>query len=97
MRHVILTCKHHPELRWSCKDTAWNGGETGGYNGSRGIFFYGTPSGKGMFRDRSGLDCTRIHPRTGEIVMECSCSARDLVLAPEDGCVYRTPGAAREG
>lgn len=38
MRHVALTCKHHPELRWSCKSIAYNY-PTGGYNGLRNIFF----------------------------------------------------------
>ncbi len=37
MRHVSLTCKHHPDLRWSCKEIAWT--DTGGYNNCRNIFF----------------------------------------------------------
>lgn len=39
MRHVILTCKHHPELRWSCKSIAFSPGHS--YNGIRNIFFDG--------------------------------------------------------
>jgi len=39
MRHVTLTCLHHPELRWSCKSIAVN--ERGQYNGLRHIFFLG--------------------------------------------------------
>lgn len=39
MRHVTLTCKHHPELRWNCKSVAFTPGH--GYNGSRSIFFNG--------------------------------------------------------
>lgn len=34
----ILTCKNHPDLRWSCKDIAW---ENGRYNGCRNIFYMG--------------------------------------------------------
>ena len=40
MRHVTLTCKHHPNLRWSCKEIAYSPGY--GYNGQRSIFFNGT-------------------------------------------------------
>jgi len=32
----ILTCKNHPNLRWMCKDIAW---ENGRYNGCRNIFY----------------------------------------------------------
>ena len=68
MIHRILTCKNHPNLRWSCKDIAWSGF----YNGSRNIFFNGTPSGKGMFSDGSGLDCTQID-KDGKWIEECKC------------------------
>lgn len=37
MRHVQLTCKNHPKLRWSCKEIAWNF-KTGRYNGARSLF-----------------------------------------------------------
>ena len=37
MRHVTLTCKNHPELRWQCKSIATS--PNGGYNGSRHIFY----------------------------------------------------------
>lgn len=40
MRHLILTCKQHPELRWSCKSVAYSPGR--GYNGARHIFFQGS-------------------------------------------------------
>lgn len=82
MIHRILTCKNHPDLRWSCKDIAWTEGERGGYNGTRSIFFNGTPSGRGMFADGSGLDCDFA-------VAECSCPVSDLILAPEDALVRR--------
>jgi hypothetical protein len=85
MRHVILTCRHHPKLRWSCKEIAFT--EAGGYNGQRNIFFSGVASGKGMFSDGSGLDCSRIDPDTGEYVEECKCPSSDLVRAPEDKLV----------
>lgn len=43
MRHITLTCKHHPLLRWSTKAIAWSGDKNQGhYNGSRNIFFLGT-------------------------------------------------------
>lgn len=83
MRHKILTCKNHPELRWSCKDIAWDEGY--GYNSSRHIFFNGTPSGKGMYSDGSGLDCT--YMKDGKHFEECKCPASDLILAPEDELV----------
>lgn len=86
MRHVILTCKNHPDLRWSCKDIAFQDGY--GYNGMRRIFFNGTPSDKGMYSDGSGLDCTMLYKDekgnvTG-IVKECQCPPTDLIRAPED-------------
>jgi len=82
MRHVILTCKNHPDLRWSCKAIAY---EDGHYNGCRNLFFNGTPSGEGMYSDGSGLYCTKI--KDGKLVEECQCSATDLILAPEDELV----------
>lgn len=89
MRHRILTCRNHPELRWSCKDVAWSGH----YNGSRSIFFLGEPTGLGMFIDGSGLDCSTFieDPLRGgpRVVAECSCPSSDLILAPEDGLVTR--------
>ena len=91
MRHRILTCRKHLTLRWSCKDIAWDSG----YNGCRHLFFNGIPSGKGMYSDSSGLDCTMIRPQTqysihqdiSRIVEECNCPASDLILAPEDSLV----------
>jgi hypothetical protein len=79
----ILTCKNHTNLRWSCKPQAWTEGV--GFNHSRNIFFCGTPSGRGMYGDGSGLDCTEVVG--GEVVRECSCSPKDLILAPEDALV----------
>ncbi len=86
MRHVILTCKNHPNLRWGCKEIAFS--DIGGYNGSRGIFFRGEPTGKGMYEDGSGLDCSEFFPeRADHIVRECSCPPSDLIRAPEDALV----------
>ena len=51
MRHVHLTCKHHPELRWQCKSIAFTPGY--GYNGCRNIFFLGNPDNDGR-----GLECS---------------------------------------
>ena len=82
MRHRILTCKNHPLLRWSCKDISWSNG----YNGKRNLFFRGTPSGRGMFYDGSGLDCTKV--KDGALVVECDCPCQDLIIAPEDILVH---------
>ncbi len=87
MRHVILTCKNHPELRWSCKEIAFS--DEGGYNGSRNIFFNGIPSKKGMFEDGSGLDCTHLRD-DGSVVLECECPASALIRAEEDELVRRS-------
>lgn len=95
MRHRILTCKNHPNLRWSCKDIAWSGF----YNGTRNIFFKGEPTDQGMFEDGSGLDCSEIiddpngpytsslNGRKFRLIKECECPSNDLILAPEDGLV----------
>lgn len=37
MRHIALTCKNHPHLRWTAKSIAVN--RDGSYNGRRNIFF----------------------------------------------------------
>ena len=84
MRHVILTCKNHPELRWSCKEIAFTDSPTGGYNGSRHLHFNGTPDGTGMFSDGSGLACTMSDKDGRIIAQECACLTSDLILAPED-------------
>ncbi len=84
MAHRILTCKNHPNLRWSTKDEAW----AGFYTGARNILFNGEPTGEGMYADNSGLDCSDYFPdRIEPIVQECSCSSADLILAPEDSLV----------
>jgi len=85
MRHVILTCKNHPDLRWNCKEIAWSSEQ---YNGLRHLFFDGTPTDKGMYADSSGLDCSWLD-RHGNIVEECACPVTDLILAPEDALVRR--------
>ena len=79
MSHVIMTCKNHPNLRWSTKEEAVSA--DGKYTGARNIFFNGTPSGKGMYADGSGLDCVYAE--------ECNCPASDLVIAPENALVVR--------
>lgn len=100
MRHRILMCKNHPELRWSCKDIAFspeaNDG-LGGYNGARRLFFNGVgktnPDGTPkMYHDGSGLDCTVFpagHPygQDDKYVQECVCPPEYLILAPEDKLV----------
>ena len=88
MRHVILTCKNHPNLRWSCKEIAFD--DQHGYNGCRSIFFGGEPCGRGMYLDMSGLSCsTYFSDRDNPIVHECACPLSDLIRAPEDAMVKR--------
>jgi hypothetical protein len=86
MRHVLLTCKNHPNLRWGCKEIAFT--DEGGYNGERNIFFWGEPSGKGLHHDGSGIDCDIYFPdREDPIIRECQCPASDLIRAPEDSSI----------
>ena len=74
MRHVVLTCKNHPELRWSTKEIAVCNGK---YTGARNIFFMGKTYTPPRFHsDMSGVEC--------ENAYECSCSSGDLEVAPED-------------
>ena len=87
MRHVVLTCVHHRQLRWSCKDIAFSG-DGHGYNGQRNIFFLGTVEGSEMHKDMSGLSCPMVD-KQGKLVEECECSASDLVRAPEDKLVKK--------
>lgn len=85
MRHVILTCENHLNLRWSCKEIAVTNGK---YNGSRLIFFNGEPDGHGMFSDNSGLSCsTYFIGRENPVVKECDCHSSKLCIAPEDSLV----------
>ena len=79
MRHVVLTCKNHPHLRWSCKEIAFEEGN-GGYNGRRTLFFNGQATGK--FYDWGAPRCVKTVE--GALIEECSCPASDLVKAPED-------------
>ena len=73
MRHVHLTCKHHPNLRWHCKSIATS--KSGGYNGCRNIFFQGDVTKP--CKDGS------LFPLS-EGVIECKCSPSDLILAPDE-------------
>jgi|TARA_R100000789_G_C2929964_1_gene128890 hypothetical protein len=83
MRHVILTCKNHPNLRWSCKEIAFD--DEGGYNGSRNIMYKGVPNEQGMYGDSSGLSCTVV--KDGKMIEECKCPIKDLIRAEEDKLV----------
>jgi hypothetical protein len=85
MRHVSLTCKNHPDLRWSCKEIAFEGGS---YNGSRSIFFKGIAvlDEEGLpklYADKSGTMTSGLMA-DNTAVIECSCPASDLIKAPED-------------
>lgn len=78
MKHIILTCKNHPDLRWSCKEIAVN--PDGSYNGLRNIFYRGRLEGPAiLYVDKSGIagPFDRCHP-------ECSCSPKDMTFAPEN-------------
>lgn len=99
MRHVILTCKNHPELRWSTKEIAVSNGR---YNGQRTIFFNGQVirDEKGnprMYGDMSGVHADEIRPildAQGSVVnytavAECNCKPECLEIAPEDSLVKR--------
>lgn len=68
MNMLKLTCKNHPELFWLTKEIAWTPGH--GYNGQRGIHFYGNVDGEWVAKDLS------------KCWYECKCPASDLVLAP---------------
>ena len=93
MRHVLLTCKNHPNLRWSCKEIAFTPGH--GYNGTRNIFFQGEPDGRGLYGDKSGIYCSTYFPdRADPVVQECPCSPKDLILAPEDELIAAGLGAS---
>lgn len=87
MRHVILTCSNHPELRWSCKEIAVTDGK---YNFSRTLFFNGFSTGR-MYGDGSGLKCTgeKLTDNGMVYAAECDCPAENLILAPEDNLVKR--------
>lgn len=67
MRHIHLTCKNHPELRWQCKSVAYTEGY--GYNGARSIFFNGRHLGGHAYNCDTN-------------VRECDCPPTDLILAP---------------
>lgn len=84
MEHVHLTCKVHPMLRWSCKEIAYTPGY--GYNGQRNLFFLGMFTGYGPSKWTGAIteQYSMIHPITNEIVHECDCGARQLILAPEE-------------
>lgn len=84
MRHVILMCEDHPDLRWSCKEIAVSNGR---YNGTRNIFFNGYASGR-MYDDMSGM-YHDFEPRDGVSPRECDCPASKLTIAPEDAMVKR--------
>ena len=81
MRHRILACKHHPHLRWSCKEVAVN--SDGSYNGARNIFYNGIPTGS-WHPDGSGINCTTWDDVHKIPILECSCPASDLTFAPEE-------------
>lgn len=81
MRHVILTCKNHLNLRWSCKEIAFS--DAHGYDGSRQILFLGQTPG---IRHDDGSGFTFFAAD-----QECTCSPQDLIRAPEDAMVRVSP------
>jgi hypothetical protein len=67
--HAVLTCKHHPQLRWSTKNIA--------PIGARSIFFDGdvTSNGERYRYVPNGDGTERI-----EWIEECACPITDLVV-----------------
>jgi len=94
MRHVTLTCRNHPTLRWSCKEIAFT--DAHGYNGARHIVFLGRAKG-GLNSDQSGPECEDFDSALATWVAECPCPPSDLIRAPEDGTLaqaaWRRAGA----
>lgn len=82
MRHVLLTCRHHPELRWQCKSIAFTPGR--GYNGQRSIFFLGRKVGEDEYEEGPALKSD------GMFRDECPCLPSDLILAPEEVELQKT-------
>lgn len=86
MRHVSLTCIHHPNLRWQCKSIAVN--SIGQYNGARNIFFNGSVEKRDADLQAIG-EFIKAEPGTrlttlGADVPECTCPPSDLRFAPEE-------------
>lgn len=79
MRHVTLTCKNHPNLRWTCKSIAFTPGH--GYNTQRNIFFHGAIDPKNPDADAEQILRDDVGMLT-ILIEECSCPASDLILAP---------------
>lgn len=88
MRHVHLTCKNHPQLRWSCKSIAFSG-DGHGYNGCRNIFFLGEPDPTSplrystYFADRQPIE---------RGILECDCPPSELIYAPEERAQQASEG-----
>jgi hypothetical protein len=72
MRHILLTCCNHPELRWFVKSIAVN--RNGSYNGMRNIFFEGRATGLTRV-------CRGVTIEVMEFVPECPCPPSDLRFA----------------
>lgn len=97
MRHAILTCKNHPELRWNTKicavDKNAKPGEPARYDSSRNIFFNGwnTTDPPTPYPDKSGFETSimRGEGDSVEFARECDCPASLLIIAPEDPEVRR--------
>ena len=77
MAHRILTCKNHPNLRWSTKEQAVYKGH---YTGARNIMYNGSLPYT-VYSDKSGIHCEGTEA-------ECFCRASDLILAPEDKMLF---------
>lgn len=76
--HIPLTCKNHPELRWSTKNIGAQR-ENGEVILARNIFFFGmateaNPSGEMFPKDENGNYLP--FPK------ECPCSGKDLRVVP---------------
>jgi hypothetical protein len=73
----LLTCIHHPRLRWLCKTEGVN--SIGQYTGQRNIFF------QGAIQNDGSIDVMIAMEKGGILIVpECACPPSDLRFAPED-------------
>ena len=72
MRHILMTCENHRDLRWNCKSIAVT--DSGRYNQSRNIFFRGRAMADGSIQEIVTLE-------SGErmVIRECSCPGSALI------------------
>jgi hypothetical protein len=72
---LLLTCKHHKNLRWLVKDIAWG---PNGYNGCRNLHYIGGITDPAKIDSRDCSDAHSVDDK-GYLVQECKCPISDLV------------------